>query len=198
MKKLAIFDLGQVCVRIHVDRCFEHWKKLSGEDVLDETRFDDASHDKYERGEIGAGELWTALRRSMGLGLSDEEWLKGWNSIFGEVIEETRSTVAKMKEAGLRVVVLSNTNREHVEIWMPMYQHFMDMFDCVYVSNELGARKPERRIYERVLELENVEGRECVFFDDKIENIAAANLLGIEGVHFVADSVAAEWWAKNG
>ncbi|MEM9160835.1 MAG: HAD-IA family hydrolase, partial [Verrucomicrobiota bacterium] len=109
-------------------------------------------------------------------------------------IEETRRTVADMKAAGVRVVALSNTNREHVEVFMSLYSEFAGMFDALYFSNEMGARKPERRIYETVLDLEGVEGREAVFFDDKLENVEAALELGIEGVHFIHDSVAADWW----
>ena len=92
---------------------------------------------------------------------------------------------------------MSNTNAAHVDVWKPLYSDFLDMFDAVYVSNELGARKLEARIYEKVLELEGVRGSDAVFFDDKMENIEAAEALGIEGAHFDRDGAAADWWAAN-
>ncbi|NEQ70299.1 MAG: HAD-IA family hydrolase [Symploca sp. SIO2D2] len=197
MKKLAIFDLGQVCVRIHIERCNEIWLRLAGKESLGEGEFAWKEHDCYERGEIEAPELWAALRKTMGLNLSDAQWLEGWNSIFGEEIVQTRSTIKQMKAAGLRVVALSNTNRAHVEVWKPLYSEFLDMFDQIYVSNEMGMRKPESRIYEKLLELEGFEGRDAVFFDDKIENIESARKLGIEAVHFDRDAAAWDWWAES-
>lgn len=193
--RLAIFDLGQVCVRINEDRCRAHWLRLAGRSLeagLD--GFDQATHERFERGEIEAKAFWAALRESMALPLQDEQWLEGWNSIFGDVIEPTQRTIEALKERGRRVVCLSNTNAPHVEVWKPLYAELMLGFSQVYVSNELGMRKPEPRIFRRVLELEGVEPEEAVFFDDRKENVEAARQLGIESHHFTDDEAAWRWW----
>ncbi len=44
--------------------------------------------------------------------------------------------------------------------------------------------KPDMEIYEYVLKELNAKSEECVFIDDKAENIEAAEKLGIHGIVF--------------
>ncbi|MEM9160408.1 MAG: HAD family phosphatase, partial [Verrucomicrobiota bacterium] len=83
MKKLVIFDLGDVCVRIYVERCNETWLRLAGRELMGDGVFDVEAGHRHERGEIAGAELWEALRGSLGLDLTDDQWKEGWNSIFG-------------------------------------------------------------------------------------------------------------------
>lgn len=46
----------------------------------------------------------------------------------------------------------------------------------------MGMRKPEVRIYQRVLELEGYSADNTVFFDDNANNIEGANQLGITSI----------------
>ena len=60
----------------------------------------------------------------------------------------------------------------------------MKHFEGGIVSYEVGIEKPAKSIYEMLLEKYNLVAEECVFFDDKPENIKAAIKLGIKGVVF--------------
>jgi FMN phosphatase YigB (HAD superfamily) len=59
----------------------------------------------------------------------------------------------KLREQGHRVVVLSNTNRLHTTFWPDEYPEIRAAADHIYLSQEMGMRKPEARIYQSVLEL---------------------------------------------
>lgn len=44
-------------------------------------------------------------------------------------------------------------------------------------------RKPEARIYQHVLNAENVPAEQAVFFDDVEANVLAAKAVGINAIH---------------
>lgn len=56
--------------------------------------------------------------------------------------------------------------------------------DKIFISSELGIAKPDKRIYEILAEKINCEMDEILFVDDFIENIKAANDLGIHTIHY--------------
>ncbi|TGH76248.1 HAD-IA family hydrolase, partial [Escherichia coli] len=77
------------------------------------------------------------------------------------------------------VVVLSNTNRLHTTFWPEQYPEIRAAADHIYLSQEMGMRKPESRIYQQVLAEEGFSADDTVFFDDNAENIAGAERVGI-------------------
>jgi glucose-1-phosphatase len=54
-----------------------------------------------------------------------------------------------------------------------------------HASCELGARKPQPEVFQRLLERYRIEPARSVFIDDEPDNVAAARLLGITAIHYV-------------
>ena len=52
-------------------------------------------------------------------------------------------------------------------------------FDALYLSYEMRVMKPERRIFEMMLEGEKAVPEETVFIDDSAHNVEVAASLGI-------------------
>ena len=70
-----------------------------------------------------------------------------------------------------------------------VYSHF----DVVVLSYQVGLAKPQKEIFEHALKELRLKAGECVFIDDKIENIAAAKSLGFKAIHFKdAEQLASE------
>jgi putative hydrolase of the HAD superfamily len=86
--------------------------------------------------------------------------------------------IRALRQAGLRTALLSNS-------WGDDYRRdlFPELFDVVVISAEVGMRKPEERIFRHTAELLGLEPEECVFIDDVAANIAAAEAIGLVGVH---------------
>ena len=61
---------------------------------------------------------------------------------------------------------------------------FDRLADTMVISAELGASKPDPRIYEEAMRLLGVGAPECVFVDDKPRNVDAARRLGMVGIEF--------------
>jgi FMN phosphatase YigB (HAD superfamily) len=63
--------------------------------------------------------------------------------------------------------------------------------DGFVVSGDVGVRKPDQAIYERLLQEVRVEPAEILFVDDRVRNLDTAAALGMEAVLFAADGSSA-------
>ena len=99
-----------------------------------------------------------------------------------EPVAATECLVGELKAAGYRLYVLSNMSREFIDYLrrFPVYA----LFDGEVVSCEELVVKPERRIYEILLERYALQPAETLFIDDRDANILAARALGINGFRF--------------
>ncbi|AVF36518.1 glucose-1-phosphatase [Rahnella sikkimica] len=181
---LYIFDMGNVIIDIDFKRVLGVWSHLSGTPLATLTeRFSMGEvFQKHERGEISDEQFAADLCHEMGIALSFEQFSAGWQAIFVGLRPEVITVFKKLREEGHRVVVLSNTNRLHLDFWPHHYPEIEANTDAMYLSQNLGMRKPEPEIFQHVLEKEGFSAGEAVFFDDVVENIEAARAAGIEAV----------------
>lgn len=182
---LYIFDLGNVIVDIDFKRVLGVWSKLSSVPLatLSERFTMGEVFQQHERGEISDEDFARQLSDEMGLSLSFEQFAEGWQAVFVALRPEVIAIMQKLRAEGHRVVVLSNTNRLHCNYWPQHYPEVAAAADHLYLSQDLGMRKPEARIYQHVLSAENIPAEQAVFFDDVEANIVAARIEGITGIH---------------
>ncbi|WP_159282547.1 glucose-1-phosphatase [Rahnella variigena] len=181
---LYIFDMGNVIIDIDFKRVLGVWSHLSGTPLATLTeRFKMGEvFQQHERGEISDEQFAADLCNEMGIALSFEQFSAGWHAVFVGLRPEVITLFQKLREEGHRVVVLSNTNRLHLDFWPQHYPEIEANTDAMYLSQNLGMRKPEPEIFQHVLEKEGFTAVQAVFFDDVAENIEAARAAGIEAV----------------
>lgn len=181
---LYIFDMGNVIIDIDFKRVLGVWSHLSGTPLATLTeRFKMGEvFQQHERGEISDEQFAADLCNEMGIALSFEQFSAGWHAVFVGLRPEVITLFQKLREEGHRVVVLSNTNRLHLDFWPQHYPEIEANTDAMYLSQNLGMRKPEPEIFQHVLEKERFTADQAVFFDDVAENIEAARAAGIEAV----------------
>lgn len=99
-----------------------------------------------------------------------------------EEIIPTKNLIVQLKAAGYRLYVLSNMSPEFIEFirQLPVYANF----DGEVVSCEEQVVKPEPEIFRLLLERYSLNPAECLFIDDRIDNIEAAEREGFCGFHF--------------
>lgn len=85
--------------------------------------------------------------------------------------------IGKLHQAGFIVSLLSNTFDIHAK--SNELRGFYEIFDNVYLSNELGMIKPDIEKYKYVLKKLDTKGKNCVFVDDKISNLVPARKVGM-------------------
>jgi len=181
---LYIFDMGNVIIDIDFKRVLGVWSHLSGTPLATLTeRFKMGEvFQQHERGEISDEQFAADLCNEMGIALSFEQFSAGWHAVFVGLRPEVITLFQKLREEGHRVVVLSNTTRLHLDFWPQHYPEIEANTDAMYLSQNLGMRKPEPEIFQHVLEKEGFTADQAVFFDDVAENIEAARAAGIEAV----------------
>jgi len=182
--KLVIFDLGGVVFRHSFDHALAHWATKSG------TAFDDLkrrfSHDEayalHETNHIGIAEYKDHVCRVLGMTLSLNNFIDGWNAIFEDEVPGVRGVVEHLKKTR-PVAVLSNTNHTHCEFIKTKFADVLATFDRVFYSHEIRARKPDREAYQTVLGAFGVAAEQALFLDDLSENIEGARAVGLQTVH---------------
>jgi len=178
-----LFDLGGVLVEIDFQRVIARWAELARVPAQQlAPRFAHGpAYQRHERGEIDMAAYGDALRTDLGLALDDDALIDGWQRVFLSEIEPTVQLVREL-QGRIPMYVFSNTNATHHAFWRARYATALQPFDRVFVSSEIGARKPEREAFERVAgEIGTPVGR-ILFFDDTEANITAARELGMPAV----------------
>lgn len=101
--------------------------------------------------------------------------------VLGEV-PGMRDMLEKLKSGGFGLYGLTNWDTQ-VHITIAQYGIFR-LLDGRVISSEEHLVKPEREIYLRLLDRFGLAADECVFVDDKPENIEGAEKVGIKGIVF--------------
>jgi putative hydrolase of the HAD superfamily len=137
---------------------------------------------RLERGEIPTASFdsWLADRLSRGATRRvDPEGIR--DRLFAALAPDDRMVEAlrRAHRAGIRTALVSNNWGDHEG-----YEgaRVPDLFDVVVVSGEVGARKPEPRIYLLTAERLGVTPETCVFVDDLLQNVEGARAVGMEGI----------------
>jgi epoxide hydrolase-like predicted phosphatase len=190
--KAIIFDLGGVLLDID----FKLSEKAFAE--LGVTNFSDFfnqfhSNDLFRRLETGMEDdlFYDDLRTATGLSLSDEQIRDAWNALLLDFRPESVAVLPQLRNK-YELYLLSNTNEIHLqefqrryEVWRPG-QVFDDLFDVAYYSHRIGHRKPNASAFEYVLQKHGLNAAETIFIDDSINNIEAAQQLGLQTIHLKA------------
>ncbi len=91
--------------------------------------------------------------------------------------------IRALKASGFNVFILSNYGRTPFK-YARENMKFFDEVDGMIISHEVGLIKPEREMYELLYKKFNLVPGECVFLDDRADNIEAAIDAGMSGVVF--------------
>ena len=120
--RALLFDLGGVVLEINFDRVFHAWGARASCDPQALRRrfeFDDA-YEQHERGELDASGYFASLRRSLGLRLSDADFIAGWNNLYVGPVPGMVAVLAAATER-LPLYAFTNSNPTHQAVWATRY-----------------------------------------------------------------------------
>ncbi len=81
------------------------------------------------------------------------------------------------------VALLSNNLKEWIDFAFKKFD-LNKFFNTTLISADVGIRKPDERIYQMFFKLTGASPENCIFVDDKWDNLKAASELGINAVLF--------------
>lgn len=181
-----IFDLSEVSLRgcKGVQYVLAHRLGLPAEEVAD-ALFGEALH-SYCRGETTEDLYLERVVRANGWHITLPLLRAAIRQNFG-TIEGTQEIITKLHRHGYRLALLSDHGREWVDYIEHKFAHHK-LYDRVFYSYEIGVCKPDARAYRYVLEKLEVAPEHCLFIDDKLQNVRAAEELGIRSLQFMSAS----------
>jgi 2-haloacid dehalogenase len=109
----------------------------------------------------------------------DERYLDSLRGPVQPVVQILRA----LKDGGYALYGLSNWPAEKFALVRPMHP-FFEVFDDIVISGEVGLVKPDKAIFELLLERIGRPAGECLLIDDHDRNILAARELGFQTIQF--------------
>ena len=100
-------------------------------------------------------------------------------------MEGAKDFCDKAKEKGYKLYVLSNASKKFYKYFPRLVE--LDYFDGSVVSCDVHMIKPQPEIYQYLLEKYGLNPKECLFIDDREENVAGAKAVGMQGYLFRND-----------
>ncbi|MDG1893965.1 MAG: HAD family phosphatase [Fuerstiella sp.] len=177
--KTCLFDMGNVLLHFSHDLMCQNAAAVSGapEPQVRDLLLNSGLQWQLERGEISEREFHEGFQRQLGVTVNFDTLKHAVADIF-QLNHSIVPLLAELKQAGLRLVLLSNTSVTHLEF---IQEHFsvLNCFDALTTSYEAGVLKPESGIYEDALNKTDSEPQECFYTDDIEEYVIAARTFGI-------------------
>lgn len=180
----VIFDLGNVLIPFNPRWLFR--KMLPDEASIDlffeETAFD-AWNLEMDCGRSFADGIAGHSRRFPQHRELFEAFFERWHETIGEPISESIALFQTLRENGVGTYALTNFSAETFPLAVARFPFLLD-FDGTVVSGREGLVKPDPAIYQLLLQRYSIDPARAVFIDDKLENVEAAQRLGLHGIHF--------------
>jgi len=181
--RAVLFDLGGVLLEIDRERAFATWQPHSrlAPGRLRELFGVDEPYCLHETGRLDDAGYFRHLRERLALDCGLEDVEAGHNAILVGEIDETVAMLEALRGRVPRYAI-SNTNPAHVAQMRRAFPGFLDRFDRVFTSHEIGHRKPQPECFAHVLRDIAVPAGEALLFDDLVPNVEAARALGLQAV----------------
>jgi HAD superfamily hydrolase (TIGR01509 family) len=182
MKPDIIFDLGKVLVDFDYSIAAQKVAARSTKQVPDLQHFLGSSPvlARFESGLLTREEFFDEMRQITGFTGEIQEFVNDFADIFVPIPAMIRLH-EELRQRGFQTYIFSNTNDiaiEHVRQNFPFFKNF----DGYIFSYEVGAMKPQPKIYEAMEKLCGRSGADLIYIDDRPENIETGNARGWKSI----------------
>lgn len=191
--KNIIFDLGNVIIDLDTEATKQDFNFLYGPDY-EEVMADLKEKNVFKKFETGSISTQTFLNElaSYDDNITFDEIKNAWSAMLLDIPEENYKILKKTKE-NYKTFCLSNTNKLHIDFIYKQLKstkgvtNLNGFFEKVYLSHEVGKRKPNEDIFQLVLDNHNLVPSETLFIDDTKKHLRGAEKLGIRTIHMDED-----------
>lgn len=183
MIKNVIFDIGRVLVTYEpYEYVLSYGYDVQTSKKICNIVFEDKRWIEKDRGTISDKEyLNTLITENPNYTDKIKIVYNNWLTMV-KPIKETVDFYMDLKNKGYKIYLLSNFSTSYDKV--ESENKFLQIADGKIISYRFKTIKPEKKIYELLLSTYNLIPQECVFIDDREENIIAAQDLNINGIVF--------------
>jgi len=180
MIKTLIFDFGNVFINLKLEEAIQNAFNIFEINEFSEEMI--SFNALYEQGLISTNEFIEFYLDNFPE-LTEDKMIDIWNFMLKDFPKQRFQFLKDLKtENKYELILLSNTNELHINYIkesIPFYEEFKACFDKFYLSHEIRFRKPNKDVFEFVLNENDFKANECLFIDDNKENTDIAEKLGI-------------------
>ena len=175
---IVVFDLGKVLVDFDYSIAAQKIAARSTRQVENLGHFLGSSPilARFESGLLTRKQFFAEMRQITGFTADETEFVSDFEDIFVPIAPMIELH-EELRRRGFETYIFSNTNDiaiEHIRREFP----FFNNFDGYVFSYEVGAMKPETKIYEALEKLSGKRGAEIIYLDDRLENVEAGAARG--------------------
>ena len=188
--KVIIFDLGAVILNINYQNTIDEFSKLGIKNASSfySKKVQTDLFNQIETGKITAEKFLTELQKETN-NATINQVKDAWNSMLLDLPNERLELIKALKNK-YRIYLLSNTNNIHIDAFKKQlgnakWEDFCNLFDKMYLSHEVGLRKPNAEIFKHILTEQKLKAEEVFFIDDSPQHIEGAKKLGIKTHHLL-------------
>ena len=134
---------------------------------------------QLEVGQLTAQQFFEIVARDLRFTGTQVEFDEIFSNIF--TLDDAMLRLSQMLKGSYRRFILSNTIPQHIEFVFARYPLLKD-FDGHILSYAVGLMKPDRRIYELLVQRFSIVAERAVFIDDLPANVAAARAVGLHAI----------------
>lgn len=187
MIKNVVLDMGNVLLDFRPEFVMDQFCSSEEEkDVIRRELFEGPEWPLGDRGDIKDKDRYDLVK--VRVPEKYHEALKNcalhWD-ICMDPLEGAKEFCETVKEKGYKIFVLSNAS-DLFYVYFPKFLP-LDFFDGVFVSSDYLMLKPDVEIYKTFLNKYGLKGEECLFIDDRQDNIEGAGKAGLNTFRFEGD-----------
>lgn len=182
-----VLDLGGVIIDIDYQLAADAFVRLGipDFDALYSKARQSSLFDDFETGRISPADFRRQIRSLLNASIADEQIDAAWNAMLIGFPLDRIEWLEKLAQR-YPVFVLSNTNDIHIEAFLKLSDatlgegRFTSIFRKCYFSSRIGMRKPDREIFDFVVEENRLDKSTTLFIDDSPQHVAGALDAGLQ------------------
>ncbi|PKL81678.1 MAG: HAD family phosphatase [Ignavibacteriae bacterium HGW-Ignavibacteriae-3] len=182
---VIVFDLGNVLIPFDyapLIQKFNGIRKNLGDEFAKFYEENYEIHRNYERGQISSNDFIAKMLKVLDHKVTPDEFCGLFSSVF-TVNEKVVELLPRLKK-DYTLILLSNTNEIHRKYGWQKYE-FLNQFEKLILSYEVGSVKPEEKIYRSAEKFSGRPSSEHFFIDDIAQYVEGAIKCGWGGVQFI-------------
>lgn len=187
MIKNVIMDMGNVLLDYNPMVVIDKYiKNPQDKEIILNELFNGSEWKQGDLGYINDDEMYNLVKERVPSRLHKELFhcVEEWE-ICMEPVEGAKEFTDYVKKSGYNIYVLSNASKK-------FYKYFdrfapFEYFDGIMISADVHMVKPDEGIYHKFLERFSVNPSECLFIDDREDNVSGAVKSGINAVVYKGD-----------
>jgi epoxide hydrolase-like predicted phosphatase len=178
----VIFDWGGVLIEDPAPALFSYCANAFGVSVEQYIIAFDICINDFQTGTVTEQQFWMNMTKRLKAPMpkTNSLWTEAFKAAY-KPRQEMFSLASRLRKAGCKTAILSNTEMPVVQI---INKQKYDAFDVTVLSCLEGIAKPGREIYDLTLDQLGIPAGQTLFIDDKQENIEGAKQAGLQTILF--------------